>query len=162
MGDHTNTDMTKTTPEISHQPSRRTSAAQLARIPSQQEKTDANIWPDPANVVEADMEKGGVAPPRSRSQSQSSSDPQSPPAPGGVNPADFPDGGFEAWLVVLGGWCTLFCTFGLINCVGVFVQYYSSGPLASYDTSTVTWITSMQVAVMTGGNAIVRSPLIPS
>ena len=38
-------------------------------------------------------------------------DPASPPVPvkGGINPADFPDGGLEAWLVVLGGWCCLFC-----------------------------------------------------
>ena len=26
-----------------------------------------------------------------------------------------PDGGVTAWLVVLGGWCALFCTFGWIN-----------------------------------------------
>lgn len=31
------------------------------------------------------------------------------PVKGGVNPADFPDGGLEAWLVVFGGWCCLFC-----------------------------------------------------
>ena len=110
------------------------------------------------------MEKGGAVSPhkleRSQSTSLSPSESSSAPAPapGGTNPADFPDGGLEAWLVVLGGWCTLFCTFGLVNCVGVFVQYYSNGPLASYSESTITWITSMQVAVMTGGNAIVRPP----
>lgn len=26
-----------------------------------------------------------------------------------------PDGGLEAWLVVLGAWCTSFCSFGWIN-----------------------------------------------
>lgn len=26
-----------------------------------------------------------------------------------------PDGGAKAWLVVLGAWCALFCTFGWIN-----------------------------------------------
>lgn len=54
----------------------------------------------------------------------------------------FPDGGLEAWLVVLGGWCALVCTFGLINSVGVFEQYYVSGPLKEYDQSTVSWILS--------------------
>ena len=34
----------------------------------------------------------------------------------GPNPADFPDGGLEAWLVVLGGFCAIFCSFGWINC----------------------------------------------
>jgi len=37
--------------------------------------------------------------------------PRSVVAPGGVNPADFPDGGLEAWLVVLGSFCCLFCQF---------------------------------------------------
>ncbi|KAK6448108.1 hypothetical protein FP744_10004358 [Trichoderma asperellum] len=48
----------------------------------------------------------------------------------------FPDGGLEAWLVVLGGWCALVCTFGLVNSVGVFEQYYVSGPLKAYGQST--------------------------
>ena len=26
-----------------------------------------------------------------------------------------PDGGLTAWLALLGSWCMLFCTFGLIN-----------------------------------------------
>lgn len=33
------------------------------------------------------------------------------PVAGGINPADFPDGGLEAWLVVFGGFCCLFCKF---------------------------------------------------
>lgn len=28
---------------------------------------------------------------------------------------DAPDGGMVAWLVVLGAWCTSFCSFGWIN-----------------------------------------------
>ncbi|RYP42206.1 hypothetical protein DL767_000370 [Monosporascus sp. MG133] len=105
----------------------------MRRIPSQQDETEANTWSDQAKVVEADVEQS---------------------APPGPNPADFPDGGLEAWLVVFGGWCALFCTFGLVNCVGVFVEYYVNGPLASYGASTVTWITSVQAALMTGGNVI--------
>lgn len=26
-----------------------------------------------------------------------------------------PDGGLEAWLVVVGAWCTSFCSFGWVN-----------------------------------------------
>jgi hypothetical protein len=36
-----------------------------------------------------------------------------------VNPWDaseFPDGGLEAWLVLTGAFCCLFCSFGWINC----------------------------------------------
>jgi hypothetical protein len=34
----------------------------------------------------------------------------------GPNPDDFPDGGFQAWLVVVGGFCAVFSSFGWINC----------------------------------------------
>lgn len=62
--------------------------------------------------------------------------------------SDFPEGGLEAWLVVFGGFCAQFCTFGVINCVGVFVEYYVSGPLKMYDASQVSWITSVQTFFM--------------
>lgn len=37
----------------------------------------------------------------------------SPPA---FDPRENPDGGFDAWLVVLGAFCCMFCSFGWINC----------------------------------------------
>lgn len=65
------------------------------------------------------------------------------------NPADeFPEGGRDAWMTVFGGWLALFCTFGLINCVGVFQNYYTTVYLADYEISTISWITSVQVFVM--------------
>lgn len=33
----------------------------------------------------------------------------------GESPGPAPDGGLTAWLALLGSWCMLFCTFGLIN-----------------------------------------------
>ena len=71
----------------------------LERPGSQNKSTEANIFPEGEAEAEADLEKNGVVP-------------KSTPAPGGVNPDDFPDGGLEAWMVVLGGWCCLFCSFG--------------------------------------------------
>jgi len=38
------------------------------------------------------------------------------PASAGPDPAAFPDGGLEAWLVVAGGFCSVFASFGWINC----------------------------------------------
>lgn len=37
-------------------------------------------------------------------------------APPDPDPAAFPDGGFDAWLAVAGGFCTIFASFGWINC----------------------------------------------
>ncbi|RKL37985.1 hypothetical protein BFJ72_g7445 [Fusarium proliferatum] len=67
---------------------------------------------------------------------------------------EYPEGGREAWLVVLGGWCGLFCTFGLVTCVGVFLEHYQTGPLKEYSSSTISWITSLQVFIQVGGSAV--------
>lgn len=98
-----------------HSPSsRRTS---LDREPS---KTEAAIIAPPANVVDADLERGAAADDLPSAKPEGGAGPDAAPAPPtmppGMNPADFPDGGLDAWLVVFGGWCALFCTFGLINC----------------------------------------------
>ncbi|KAF5677190.1 monocarboxylate transporter [Fusarium heterosporum] len=110
-------------------------------------KTDAIMHPEPANAVAADLERG---------EGDDEKKQQQPPAgpPPGMAPADFPDGGLEAWLVVFGGWCALFCTFGVINCVGVFQKYYVSGPLKDYDSSAVSWITSVESFFMVFCSAI--------
>ncbi|KAI0964720.1 major facilitator superfamily domain-containing protein [Xylaria arbuscula] len=98
--------------------------------------------------MKIDSEKG-------ESEGKDGSAPTPPPAaPAGFNPADFPDGGREAWLVVFGGFLALFCSFGLVNCIGVFQQYYVEGPLSNYSESEVSWIPSLHVFVMTGSNAI--------
>ncbi|KAJ6016057.1 MFS transporter asaE [Penicillium herquei] len=70
-----------------------------------------------------------------------------PPAgPPGDGPP--PDGGLQAWLAVLGGFCGLFVSFGWINCIGVFQAYYESNQLKNFSPSTVAWITSMETFVM--------------
>ncbi|KAH7018602.1 major facilitator superfamily domain-containing protein [Microdochium trichocladiopsis] len=66
----------------------------------------------------------------------------------------FPEGGPRAWLVVLGGWLGLFCTFGLVTCVGVFLQYYQRDLLSTYTASQISWITSVQVFFQVGGGAV--------
>lgn len=30
--------------------------------------------------------------------------------------AEYPDGGMDAWMVVLGAWMVSFCTYGFVNC----------------------------------------------
>ncbi len=75
--------------------------------------------------------------------------PEQPAAPPGFNLAHLPDSGVEAWSFVAAGWSGLFCTFSLVHFVGVFEEYYVSGPLASYGQDTVGWIRSVQVWAMT-------------
>lgn len=41
--------------------------------------------------------------------------PDAEAAPPASYKSDAPDGGVTAWLVVLGAWCTSFCSFGWIN-----------------------------------------------
>ncbi|MCJ1249423.1 hypothetical protein MMC30_006647 [Trapelia coarctata] len=67
---------------------------------------------------------------------------------GPMDPSSFPDGGLEAWLVVFGGFCCLFVSFGWINCIGVFQAYYQDTLLSSYKPSTVAWIPSIEVFMM--------------
>ncbi|KAJ5630948.1 MFS transporter asaE [Penicillium longicatenatum] len=69
-----------------------------------------------------------------------------PPVPPGPGPP--PDGGLQAWLTVLGGFCGLFVSFGWINCIGVFQTYYESNQLSGMSPSTVAWITSLETFVM--------------
>lgn len=78
-----------------------------------------------------------------------------------------PDGGLQAWLVVLGAWCASFCSYGWINStflpafrlrqneekltvtgVGIFQQYYEEGPLHNYSPSQISWIPALQIFFM--------------
>lgn len=38
---------------------------------------------------------------------------------------EFPEGGARAWLVVLGSFCCVFSTWGLVNSIGIFQAYVS-------------------------------------
>ncbi|KAI1658092.1 major facilitator superfamily domain-containing protein [Daldinia decipiens] len=60
--------------------------------------------------------------------------------PSGPDPNAFPDGGFEAWFCIAGGFCTVFSSFGWVNCIGVFQDYYQANQLAAYTPSDVAWI----------------------
>ncbi|RPA98942.1 MFS general substrate transporter [Choiromyces venosus 120613-1] len=64
------------------------------------------------------------------------------------HPSSFPDGGPTAWLSVLGGFAALFCSFGWINCIGVFQGYYQANQLKEYSPSTVSWISSLETFCM--------------
>ena len=62
----------------------------------------------------------------------------------------FPDGGLQAWVVIAGGGCCLFCGFGLAVAAGSFQTYYQQTLLREYSPSTIAWIGSCQAAVAFG------------
>ncbi|KAI0892954.1 major facilitator superfamily domain-containing protein [Annulohypoxylon nitens] len=61
-----------------------------------------------------------------------------------LDPNAFPDGGFQAWFCIAGGFCTVFSSFGWVNCIGVFQDYYQAHQLSSYSPSSVAWISATE------------------
>jgi MFS family permease len=55
----------------------------------------------------------------------------------------YPEGGLRAWLVVLGAWCGMFGSMGMLNSISVFNAYVSENQLADYPASTTGWIWSV-------------------
>ena len=73
------------------------------------------------------------------------------------DPSQFPDGGVEAWLVVLGCFCCLFVSFGWIGVIGVFQEYYQLHQLKDYSPSKVAWIPALTACFMfLGGSWVGR------
>ncbi|GKT93787.1 major facilitator superfamily transporter [Colletotrichum tofieldiae] len=90
----------------------------------------------PSTIQQSDPEKtAGVYPPTEGAK---------PSHPG----SEAPDGGVVAWLVVLGAWCTSFCSFGWSLGVGAFQEYYQNDLLSNYSPSTISWIPSLQIFFM--------------
>lgn len=65
-----------------------------------------------------------------------------------MHPSQFPDGGMKAYFCLLGSFCAMFCSFGWLNCLGVFLSYYQMNQLRDYSASTVAWIPSVTIFVM--------------
>jgi len=57
----------------------------------------------------------------------------------------YPDGGWRAWLVVLGAWCALVPAFGIVNTIAVLEEWLSEHQLKDYPKSSVSWIFSLWI-----------------
>lgn len=55
---------------------------------------------------------------------------------------DYPEGGAQAWLVVVGAWCAMIPSMGLLNTLGVLQAWLSEHQLESYSESNIGWIFS--------------------
>ncbi|KAE8409787.1 major facilitator superfamily domain-containing protein [Aspergillus pseudonomiae] len=53
---------------------------------------------------------------------------------------DFPDGGWRAWSVVLGSWCAMVPSFGLLNTMGVLEAWLANDQLKEYSKASIGWI----------------------
>ena len=82
---------------------------------------------------------------------------------------NFPEGGARAWSVAVGAAGVIFCTFGYANAFGyaflfdlfhcivltinsVFQEYYQTHQLKNSSPSTISWIGSIQIFFLFGGN----------
>lgn len=78
---------------------------------------------------------------------------RSPSSPTAVEPAPvdteitYPEGGRDAWLVVLGAWCGLTASLGIYNTAGVFEVVISKVILPEETPSTLGWIFSIYAFV---------------
>jgi MFS family permease len=68
--------------------------------------------------------------------------------------AGFPEGGFTAWSVVFGAWCSLFVSFGWITCIGLFQTYYQTDQLRTYSPSAIGWIPSVETFLLFVGSPV--------
>ncbi|KAJ7125192.1 major facilitator superfamily domain-containing protein [Mycena epipterygia] len=68
-------------------------------------------------------------------------------APFDIYSEEYPDGGATAWLVVFGGACTTFSTFGYVNAWGIFQAYYEETVLKDSSPSNIAWIGSIQYSM---------------
>lgn len=55
-------------------------------------------------------------------------------------PTTYPDGGREAWSVVLGSFLAMVASFGIMNTLGVLQAHLRSNQLSSYSENAIGWI----------------------
>lgn len=53
---------------------------------------------------------------------------------------EYPEGGLRAWLVVIGAWCAMIPSMGLLNSLGTLQAWTSTHQLKDYSESSIGWI----------------------
>ncbi|KAJ5092761.1 hypothetical protein N7456_008622, partial [Penicillium angulare] len=72
--------------------------------------------------------------------------------PGRIEPP--PDGGWKAWLQVLGSWMLIFNTWGIVVTFGDYQSFYESGELFTQTSSNISWIGSIQAFLVFATGAV--------
>lgn len=52
----------------------------------------------------------------------------------------YPEGGLQAWSVVLGAWCAMIPSMGLLNSLGILHAWTRAHQLKDYSESSIGWI----------------------
>ena len=102
---------------------------------------------DPADKIDEQNQNAGLphnekSTASSQVISSSSSSARSPEPEWSVddNGNTYPEGGLQAWLVVLGALCSMFSGFGMVNSVGVLYAYMAEHQLKTYSDNAISWI----------------------
>ena len=56
---------------------------------------------------------------------------------------EFPEGGWRAWSVVLGAWCAMIPSMGMLNTIGVLDAWIGENQLAALPKSQTAWVVSL-------------------
>lgn len=70
---------------------------------------------------------------------------------------EYPEGGFQAWMVVVGAWCAMIPPMGLLNTIAVLQSWLSENELAGMAESKTGWIFSCYAFFITACGAQVGS-----
>ncbi|KAJ5673329.1 hypothetical protein N7507_002456 [Penicillium longicatenatum] len=57
-----------------------------------------------------------------------------------TDPGSYPEGGWNAWSVVLGSWMASFSTIGMMNSLGIFQTYLEEHQPREYSSGKIGWI----------------------
>lgn len=78
---------------------------------------------------------------------------QSPSPSDEENWDEYPEGGLKAWSVVLGAWCAMIPSMGLLNSLGTLQAWTSTHQLQHYSESSVGWIFGAYTFFLFAGGA---------
>lgn len=74
---------------------------------------------------------------------------------------DYPEGGLQAWLVVLGAWCAMVPPMGILNTIAVLQGWFSQHDLQGVPESQTGWIFSCYAFFITAAGAQVGMTVPP-
>ncbi|KAI1400226.1 MFS general substrate transporter [Hypoxylon fuscum] len=116
--------------------------------------SDSNL----SSRIEADLFEGTVDQTEDVKHPEETIPTPTPEPAGPPKSLEVPDGGLQAWIQVMGAFVVMIGTWGLINTFGVFQTYYETNLLSSSTSSDISWIGSVQGALLMLGG-MVSGPL---